>query len=281
MAAIDNERFSDQMRFNESMARHTSWRTGGNADTWFRPATREDLIAFMQTVEPGTPLHWVGLGSNLLVRDGGIRGVVIVVQDALAAVEDIDKQRVSAGSGVACTVFARHCVRRGLGPAEFFAGIPGTIGGALAMNAGAFGGETWNQVESVDVIDQEGKVHTREPAEYTIAYRQVDGPANEWFLGAHFVFTEDYDTSMDKVKVSRAVASLLKHGFIESHIDPADQRCNLIRLTREGRRVMAHLIPMVKQLEQDMLNGISNEEYQLLLDVMRRVRHNAKVYMGR
>ncbi|HJP04780.1 MAG: UDP-N-acetylenolpyruvoylglucosamine reductase [Chromatiales bacterium] len=200
MAAIDNERFSDQMRFNESMARHTSWRTGGNADTWFRPATREDLIAFMQTVEPGTPLHWVGLGSNLLVRDGGIRGVVIVVQDALAAVEDIDKQRVSAGSGVACTVFARHCVRRGLGPAEFFAGIPGTIGGALAMNAGAFGGETWNQVESVDVIDQEGKVHTREPAEYTIAYRQVDGPANEWFLGAHFVFTENYDTSMDKVK---------------------------------------------------------------------------------
>jgi len=88
-------------------------------------------------------------------------------------------------------------------------------------------------------------------------------------------------SSMDKVKVSRAVASLLKHGFIESHIDPADQRCNLIRLTREGRRVMAHLIPMVKQLEQDMLNGISSEEYRLLLDVMRRVRHNAKVSMGR
>ncbi|MDP6437250.1 MAG: UDP-N-acetylmuramate dehydrogenase [Gammaproteobacteria bacterium] len=200
MAALNSERFGEQMRFNEPMARHTSWRTGGQADTWFCPATRADLIEFMQTVEPGTPLHWVGLGSNLLVRDGGLRGVVIAVQNALATIEDIDERRVAAGSGVACTVFARHCVRRGLGPAEFFAGIPGTIGGALAMNAGAFGGETWDQVESVDVIDEEGKVHTRTPAEYTIAYRQVDGPANEWFLGARFAFTENYDTSMDKVK---------------------------------------------------------------------------------
>lgn len=83
-------------------------------------------------------------------------------------------------------------------------------------------------------------------------------------------------SSMDKVKVSRAVASLLKRGFIESHTDPADQRCNLIRLTREGRRVMAHLIPMVKQLEQNMLSGISSEEYQMLLDIMRRVRQDAK-----
>jgi UDP-N-acetylmuramate dehydrogenase len=200
MAAIDNQRFGNQMRTDEPMARHTSWRTGGNADTWFRPATRDDLLAFMQSIEPGTPLHWIGLGSNLLVRDGGVRGVIIAVQEALGGIEDIDERRVSAGAGVACTVFARHCVRRQLGPAEFFAGIPGTIGGALAMNAGAFGGETWDQVESAEVVDIHGNVHTRSPADYEVGYRQVDGPANEWFLGARFVFAENYDTSMDKVK---------------------------------------------------------------------------------
>jgi UDP-N-acetylmuramate dehydrogenase len=200
MAATDNDRFDAVLRHDEPMARHTSWRTGGNADTWFRPASRADLIAFMQTVEPGTPMHWVGLGSNLLVRDGGVRGVVVAVQDALTDIEDIDAQRVKAGAGLACTVFARHCVRRQLGPAEFFAGIPGTIGGALAMNAGAFGGETWDQVESVDVIDRQGNVHVRNPAEYQVAYREVKGPVDEWFLGAQFVFTENYDTSMDKVK---------------------------------------------------------------------------------
>jgi UDP-N-acetylmuramate dehydrogenase len=200
MAAIDNQRFGNQIHHDEPMARHTSWRTGGNADTWFRPATRDDLLAFMQSVEPGTPMHWVGLGSNLLVRDGGVRGVIIAVQDALGGIEQLDERRVVAGAGVACTVFARHCVRRQLGPAEFFAGIPGTIGGALAMNAGAFGGETWDQVESTEVVDIHGKVHTRSPADYEVAYRQVDGPANEWFLGACFAFADNYDTSMDKVK---------------------------------------------------------------------------------
>jgi UDP-N-acetylmuramate dehydrogenase len=200
MAATDKGRFDAVMRSNEPMARHTSWRTGGSADVWFRPASRDELIAFVQTLEPGTPMHWVGLGSNLLVRDGGVRGVVVAVQDALTGIDDIDGQRVAAGAGVACTVFAKHCVRRQLGPAEFFAGIPGTIGGALAMNAGAFGGETWEQVESVDVIDRSGNVHTRSPSDYRIDYREVSGPADEWFLGARFVFTENYDTSMDKVK---------------------------------------------------------------------------------
>jgi len=200
MAASHKQSFAGQIRTAEPMARHTSWRVGGLADTWFRPATRADLIEFIQTLEPDTPLCWVGLGSNLLVRDGGIRGVVIAVQDALGGIENLGTGRVAAGAGVACTVFARHCVRQNLGPAEFFAGIPGTIGGALAMNAGAFGGETWEQVESVDVVDRQGKVRTRTPADYTVGYRQVDGPVNEWFLGATFVFDEKYDTSMDKVK---------------------------------------------------------------------------------
>jgi UDP-N-acetylmuramate dehydrogenase len=182
------------------MEKHTSWRAGGTADTWFRPATRIELVEFVRQLDTDTPITWVGLGSNLLVRDGGIRGAVIAVQDALSDIEDLGDGRVAAGAGVACTVFARHCVRQSLGPAEFFAGIPGTIGGALAMNAGAFGGETWNQVESVDVMDRQGSVQTRMPDAYEVGYRQVDGPAGEWFLGAVFCFEQNYDTSMDKVK---------------------------------------------------------------------------------
>jgi UDP-N-acetylmuramate dehydrogenase len=198
MAVQPND--TDRMLMAEPMARHTSWRTGGVADIWFRPASRAGLIKFLADLEPETPLHWVGLGSNLLVRDGGVRGVVISLQDALNDIAYLGDGRVSAGAGVACTILSRYCVRRALGPAEFFAGIPGTVGGALAMNAGAFGGETWQQVESVDVINRSGEVFTRSPDKYTVGYRHVQGPANEWFLGACFAFSENFDTSMDKVK---------------------------------------------------------------------------------
>jgi UDP-N-acetylmuramate dehydrogenase len=198
MAAQDNSMV--QLLESESMSRHTSWRVGGPVDTWFRPASRDELLAFLPTVDSSTPIYWVGLGSNLLVRDGGIRGVVIAVQEALGGIEDLGAGRMRAGAGVACTVFARQCVRKTLGPAEFFAGIPGTIGGALAMNAGAFGGETWQQVESVETVDRQGKVRTRYPADYSVSYREVNGPADEWFLSGTFAFAEDYDTSMDKVK---------------------------------------------------------------------------------
>jgi UDP-N-acetylmuramate dehydrogenase len=169
-------------------------------DTWFRPSTSEDLSAFMQTLDASVPVYWVGLGSNLLVRDGGVRGVVISVQDALGDIENLGAGRVRAGAGVACTVFARHCVRQSFGPAEFFAGIPGTVGGALAMNAGAFGGETWEVVETVETIDRGGQIRTRTPADYRISYRQVDGPVDEWFVAGTFAFRENFATSMEKVK---------------------------------------------------------------------------------
>lgn len=184
----------------EPMARHTSWRVGGVADTWFRPASRAELLEFVAQLEPNVPVHWIGLGSNLLVRDGGVRGVVIAVQDALAGIEDLGQGRIRAGAGVACTILARYCVRRQLGPAEFFAGIPGTVGGALAMNAGAFGGETWQQVASVEVVDRTGRARTRSPGDYTISYRQVVGPKAEWFLSAEFQFTENFATSIERMK---------------------------------------------------------------------------------
>lgn len=182
---------------NEPMSRHTSWRVGGPASSYFMPASIQDLQLFFRELDDDVPVFWFGVGSNLLVRDGGIRGVVISATRLLRDLEQIDHYLVRAGSGVPCTLLARQCIRWGLGPSEFFAGIPGTVGGALAMNAGAHGGETWERVESVRTIDRSGEIHERAPAEYTVGYRSVTGPANEWFLGATFRFEPDARPSMD------------------------------------------------------------------------------------
>jgi UDP-N-acetylmuramate dehydrogenase len=146
------------------------------------------------------PLLWVGLGSNLLVRDGGIRGAVVSTHGALGALERHSVTRIRAEAGVPCARIARQCVKWGLGPAEFFAGIPGTLGGALAMNAGAWGGETWKHVVEVEVLDRRGVRHTRTPAEYTIGYRQVKGPDNEWFIGARLEFERKPGANTDAIR---------------------------------------------------------------------------------
>lgn len=189
-----------RLRRNEPLARHTSWRAGGSADIWFRPADRAQLLEFLPTLDPGMPLHWLGLGSNLLVRDGGVRGAVIAVQDALNKITVTDDGQVCAEAGVPCTVLARRCVREQLGPAEFFAGIPGTVGGALAMNAGAFGGECWNHVAAVETVDRAARIRQRQPQDYQIAYREVRGPAHEWFLSATFRFEHDPAASMERIR---------------------------------------------------------------------------------
>ena len=131
---------------------------------------------------------WIGLGSNLLVRDGGVRGAVIATHGALNALERIGERRIHAEAGVPCARIARQCIKWALGPAEFFAGIPGTLGGALAMNAGAWGGETWTRVIEVDVLDRRGTRRTRTPADYEIGYRHVRGPKHEWFIAARMEF---------------------------------------------------------------------------------------------
>jgi UDP-N-acetylmuramate dehydrogenase len=131
---------------------------------------------------------WIGLGSNLLVRDGGIRGAVIETHGVFDELQRLSDTEIWCGSGVACAKLAKQCIKWGLGPAEFFAGIPGTLGGALAMNAGAFGGETWRHVLGVATIDRAGVRRERPASDYVASYRHVSGPANEWFLGARLTF---------------------------------------------------------------------------------------------
>jgi len=204
MAAARDLEVQGEIRYDEPMSRHTSWRVGGPAEVFFIPASIEDLASFLANLDAETPLFWHGVGTNLLVRDGGLPGVVISATSMLKHMERVGDQRVRAGAGVPCTALARQCIRWQLGPSEFFAGIPGTVGGALAMNAGAHGGETWERVESVRTIDRSGDLHDRMPGEYSIAYRSVSGPVNEWFLEATFCFDPDVMPSMDKMKAMLA-----------------------------------------------------------------------------
>jgi UDP-N-acetylmuramate dehydrogenase len=189
-----------ELRTEEPMSRHTSWRVGGPAERYFRPADLDDLSEFLAGLDADVPVFWLGLGSNLLVRDGGIRGVVIAGASLTQHIDDLGEHRVRAGSSVPCTRLSRQCIRWGYGPSEFFAGIPGSLGGALAMNAGAHGGETWERVVSVQTIDRRGRVRIREKAEFEVGYRNVVGRHDEWFVEATLAFDRDVIPSMDRQK---------------------------------------------------------------------------------
>lgn len=167
------------------MAQYCSWRAGGNARRLYRPADSRDLREFLSRVPKEESLLWVGLGSNLLVRDGGFNGTVVLTKGCLQEMR-FEADLLRAEAGVTCSKAARVTAREGFVGLEFFAGIPGTVGGALAMNAGAFGGETWKQVETVETIDRYGCVKIRRPGDFVIGYREVKGPEGEWFLAARF-----------------------------------------------------------------------------------------------
>jgi UDP-N-acetylmuramate dehydrogenase len=200
MAARNPAAVAGEIRQHEPMSRHTSWRVGGPAEVFFKPASVEDLSAFLRDLHPGVPVFWFGLGSNLLVRDGGLPGVVIATAGVFNTLERAGDYEVRAGSSVPCTQLARQCIRWNLGPSEFFAGIPGAVGGALAMNAGAHGGETWDRVHSVRTINRTGVVHQRSPDEFRVGYRSVVGPVNEWFIEATLEFDPRVRPSMDRLK---------------------------------------------------------------------------------
>ena len=192
---------ASRVRHGEPMSKHTSWHVGGPADLYFRPLDVDDVAAFLRSLEPDTPVMWIGLGSNLLVRDGGIRGAVIETHGVFDELDRHSDTEIWCGSGVACATLAKQCLKWGLGPAEFFAGIPGTLGGALAMNAGAFGGETWRHVLGVTTIDRSGERHERPASDYVASYRHVAGPANEWFLGARLTFEQRPGVSNEDIRL--------------------------------------------------------------------------------
>jgi UDP-N-acetylmuramate dehydrogenase len=195
---------------NECMAKHVSWRAGGNAKTFFKPADLEDLRAFLPTVPQGEKILMVGLGSNLLVRGsesaGGFAGTIILTTPLLGgiALDAGDKHVVAAGAGAASPHVAKFAAKHHLAGAEWLAGVPGTIGGALAMNAGCYGTETWDQVVDCQTLDRQGVVHTRTAADFDIGYRHVEARTadrEEFFISARFRFEAgDAETVQARIK---------------------------------------------------------------------------------
>lgn len=185
-------RLRGHLRSRVRLAPYTSWRVGGPADVLFEPEDRDDLLVFIAQQSANEPLLWIGLGSNLLVRDGGFRGTAIVLHGALEAYSRDSETTLLAEAGVHCARLAKLAEREQLAGLGFMAGIPGTIGGALAMNAGAWGGETWNAVLEAEVLNADGSTAWLTPEHFGIAYRTVIPPRDFCgFLGARFRVTPD------------------------------------------------------------------------------------------
>jgi UDP-N-acetylmuramate dehydrogenase len=243
-----------ELRLAEPMARHVSWRAGGAAERFYVPADLEDLSAFLAQIGSEEPVLFVGLGSNLLVRDGGFRGTVVLMHGAGKHAELV-LGCVYAEAGVASPKVARFAALNNLAGAEFLAGVPGTVGGALAMNAGCYGAETWDIVERAVTIDRAGRLQSRAKGDFQIGYRHCtlkgDGRLGEtdWFVAAYFrLCPGDGEASRAKIKdfLSRRIATqplqLPNAGSvfrnpIGDHAARLIESCGLKGLERGGARV--------------------------------------------
>ncbi|MFA6013700.1 MAG: UDP-N-acetylmuramate dehydrogenase [Gallionellaceae bacterium] len=197
------EKLRGEMRYDVPMSRHTSWRAGGTVQRMYRPADLADLQCFLRLVPTDEPLLAVGLGSNLLVRDKGLRGTVLLMHGALSELRTDGENLIYAQAGVAGAKLARFAAANRMCGAEFFAGIPGTLGGMLAMNAGCYGSETWQKVQRAQVLTRHGELLERTPQEYEIGYRHVarSNADEEFFVGAWLKLDAgDVDAAREEIK---------------------------------------------------------------------------------
>ncbi|MCC5792438.1 MAG: UDP-N-acetylmuramate dehydrogenase [Legionellaceae bacterium] len=217
-----------KLSFNESLAKYTTWRVGGPAKVLYKPADIDDLQYFLQQLPANEPVLWLGLGSNCLIRDRGFSGTVIVTQHGLRHIQLLDRQNILVEAGVSCASMARFCARNHLSGGEFWAGIPGTMGGALRMNAGCHGGETWQWVQRVETINRQGVRSWHDASRFRVDYRQVDGLAHdEWFVAAICALPEG-----SKERALAEIKSLLAH---RSDTQPtSDYNCGSVFRNPQG-----------------------------------------------
>lgn len=188
------------------MSEHTTWRCGGAADRVFSPGSLDDLSTYLSGLEADMPLTWLGRGSNVLVRDGGMRGVVIQLREPLSEIV-LEPPKVTAQGGALCARLATLTAAAGWSGLEFLAGIPGTIGGALAMNAGAAGSETWNFVESIETVDRRGARHTITADRIRAGYRFAEIPAEHGVVAGTF----SLEQAEDPAEPERKLRELMDH----------------------------------------------------------------------
>ena len=163
----------------------TSWfKVGGPADVLFRPADADDLCALLRARPGGVPVTVLGVSSNTLIRDGGVRGIVVKLGRGFTRVEPDGTDGLIAGAGALCATIAQQAEAKALGHLAFLSGIPGTAGGALRMNAGAYGGETGDVVDWAEAVDPQGTLHRLGPADLGYAYRHCAVPGDWVFVRA-------------------------------------------------------------------------------------------------
>ena len=184
LETFDKSVYQGQLLFNELLAGYTTWRVGGPAKAIYKPMGISDLAIFLKQVPKEESLLWLGLGSNSLIKDTGFSGTVILTQGALNEIDLVGDALIRVEAGVSCAKMARFCARNHLTGGEFWAGIPGTMGGALRMNAGCFHGETWQSVVEVETMTRHGEIRRRKASEFEVSYRHVEGLNDEWFISA-------------------------------------------------------------------------------------------------
>lgn len=191
-----------QIKENISLKKFTTWNVGGPARYFYEADHLDSLQAMLKELPKDIPVFWLGLGSNLLVRDNGFDGLIISLRKGLQDLHLLNSCGVHAQAGVSCAKLARFAAKNNCQQGEFFAGIPGTVGGALAMNAGCWGGETWDLVDYVHTIDKHGQIHQRSKADFDISYREViPHYSGEAFVAAAFKFIPgELNTAMAKIR---------------------------------------------------------------------------------
>lgn len=191
-----------QLEQEALLSEYTTWRVGGPAERLYKPKDLTDLSSFLKHCSKEEPLLWLGLGSNSLIRDGGFSGTVILTQGCLNEIALIAPETIRVEAGVSCAKMARFGARNDLEGGEFWAGIPGTMGGALRMNAGCFDGQTWDRVVEVETITRDGVIHHRSPETFDIGYRHVSGlSSDEWFVAATFKLSlGEKEVALEKIK---------------------------------------------------------------------------------
>lgn len=185
----DTSRLKGGLYFDHSLTKMNSWRVGGIADCLFIPEDANALCYFLSHCSGDHPIYYLGLGSNVLVRDGGIRGIVITLRSGFNWIEQHTETTVCAGAATSCGQLARYYANHSFTGLEFMAGIPGTVGGALRMNAGAFDDEIWNHVVAVEVVNRVGVRKRKMRSDFEVSYRRVRADRQICFISAEFKFS--------------------------------------------------------------------------------------------
>ena len=272
-----------RLRADEPMARFTWFRVGGPAEVLFEPADMDDLCSFLAARPKHVDITVIGGTSNILIRDGGIPGIVIRLGKTFAGI-DVDRTRIQVGAAAADVNVARRARDVGLGGFEFMGGIPGTIGGALRMNAGAYGAEISDVFESATAVDLDGTVHKLSIADMGFAYRHCDVPADYIFTEAVLTGTDaepaDIARRMAEISANREASQPVRERTGGSTFANPEGRKSWQLIDSAGCRGLRIGGAMVSDAHCNFLINVENATAQDLESLGEEVRRRVKETQG-